>query len=71
MDLPHSAKAQTALAIMAGIVVVSAIGLLPIALSAVAGSLLMIITGCLDWRDVGRAISAQVVLVIVYQSCTR
>ncbi len=64
-DLPHSSKASVALFIMSMIVLVSAFGLLPIALSAVAGALLMIIFGCLSWRDVGRAISAQVVLVIV------
>jgi len=64
-DLPHSAKAPVALAIMTGIVLVSALGLFPIALSAVAGALMMILTRCLEWRDVGRAISAQVVMVIV------
>lgn len=64
-DLPHSTKAPLALMIMCGIVFTSAIGILPIALSAVAGALLMIVTNCLNWRDVSRAISAQVVLIIV------
>ncbi len=65
LDLPHSSKAPLALGIMAAIVIVTALGLLPIALSAVAGALTMIIFRCLSWRDVSRALSSQVILVIV------
>ncbi|MDO6461373.1 SLC13 family permease [Granulosicoccaceae sp. 1_MG-2023] len=64
-DLPHSTKAPVALAIMAGIVLFSALGNIPIAISASAGAAMMILTGCLRWRDVGRAVSAQVIFVIV------
>lgn len=64
-DLPHSEKAPVALMIMALIVLVSALGILPISLSAVAGALAMILFGCITWRDVGRALSAQIVLIIV------
>lgn len=64
-DLPHGSKAPLALAIMAAIVLLTAFSVLPIALSAVAGALAMILLGCLGWQDVGRAISSQVVLVIV------
>ena len=64
-DLPHSSRAPIALSIMAAIVLLSALGIMPIALSAVAGVLAMILSRCLAWRDVGRAISSQVVLVIV------
>jgi di/tricarboxylate transporter len=38
---------------------------LPIAISATAGALLMILTGCLTWRDATRALSVQVVLIVV------
>jgi len=64
-DLPHSDKAWLALAIMAGIVVTAALGLVPIAISAVCGVLLMIVTRCLSWRDATQALSAQVVLIVV------
>jgi len=64
-DLPHSDKAWLALAIMAGIVVTAAFGLVPIAISAVCGVLLMILTRCLSWRDATLALSAQVVLIVV------
>ena len=65
MDLPHSNKATTSLIIMACTVLVAAIGLIPIAISAVVGSLLMLLTGCLGWRDAQRALSVQVILIVV------
>lgn len=64
-DLPHSDKAWLALTIMAGIVVTAAFGILPIAISAVCGVLLMIMTRCLSWGDATQALSAQVVLIVV------
>ena len=65
MDLPHSSKAGTSLVIMAATVLVAAVGLMPIAISAVLGSFLMLLTGCLGWRDVQRALSVQVILIVV------
>jgi di/tricarboxylate transporter len=64
-DLPISRKAPMALLIMLGIVVVAALGILPIAISAPFGALLMIFTGCLGWRDATTALSAQVILIVV------
>ncbi|MFQ6023310.1 MAG: SLC13 family permease [Acidiferrobacterales bacterium] len=64
-DLPHTARAPLALAIMAAIVLVAALGILPIAISAVFGVLLMILTGCLDWRDTTRALSTPVIMIVV------
>ena len=65
LDLPHSKKAPLALAIMAGVIVAAALGLLPIAISASCGALVMILTGCLQWRDATNALSAQVVFIVV------
>jgi di/tricarboxylate transporter len=64
-DLPHTAKAPLALAIMAVVVLLAAFGVLPIAISAVCGVLLMLATGCLSWRDASLALSAPVILVVV------
>jgi di/tricarboxylate transporter len=64
-DLPFTRRAPIALAIMAAIVLAAALGVLPIAISATVGTLLMVLSGCLDWRDVGRALSAQVILIVV------
>jgi di/tricarboxylate transporter len=65
MDLPYSRKAPLALAIMLAVIVAAAAGALPIAISATAGALLMILTGCLTWRDATRALSVQVILIVV------
>ena len=65
MDLPHSNKATLSLVIMAATVSSAAIGLMPIAISATLGSLVMLVTGCLRWRDIQRALSVQVILIVV------
>jgi len=64
-DLPFAQKAPLALLIMLGIVVSAAFGIMPIAISAPTGALLMILTGCLGWRDATSALSAQVILIVV------
>jgi di/tricarboxylate transporter len=64
-DLPHTRKAPYSLLIMLGIILFAAFGILPIAVSAIAGVLLMLFCGCLSWRDVSRALNAQVILIIV------
>lgn len=64
-DLPFEKKAPAALLIMLGIIVSAASGILPIAIAAPCGALLMILTGCLSWRDATHALSAQVILVVV------
>jgi di/tricarboxylate transporter len=64
-DLPHSSKAPLALLIMVVIVALAAFGILPIAISALLGCLALIGTGCLKWQQANRALSAQVILIIV------
>jgi di/tricarboxylate transporter len=49
-----------------GLVIVSAAtGLLQIAISAVAGALLMLLFRCLAWRDVSNALSTSVIMIVV------
>ncbi len=64
-DLAHSKKAPLALAIMFGIVALAALGILPIAVSATIGVLIMLLTRCLRWNDVSRALNASVIMIIV------
>ncbi len=64
MDLPYTRKAPVAGTIMLGIIISAASGVLPIAIAAPFGALLMIATGCLGWRDVTSALSAQVILIV-------
>ena len=62
--LPISSRAPIAVLIMLGIILTAAFGLLPIALSALCGVLLLLLTGCLKWYDTTRALSAPVILII-------
>ena len=64
-DLPHTNKAWTALAIMAGIIGLAALGIMPIAISASLGVLVMLVTGCISWRDASMALSVQVIMIVV------
>ena len=64
-DLPHTTRAPMALAIMAAVIIIAAIGVLPIAISATVGVLLMIMSRCLTWRDVADALNTQVILIVV------
>lgn len=64
-DMPHTARAPIAGLIMVAIVIVAASGIVPIAVSATCGVLLMLLTKCLDWRDVSRAINTSVIMVVV------
>ena len=64
VDLPHTAKAPLALAIMAGIVIAAAAGLAPIVVTSLAGMGLMVVTRCLTWHDAANALSAPVILIV-------
>ena len=64
-DLPHTERANTALGIMAVVVLAAALGLLPIAVSALIGVGLVLATGCLRWRDAVNALSLPVIMIIV------
>ncbi len=65
VELPHTQRANRSIIIMGGVVLTAALGIAPIAISAVGGALLMILTNCLRWRDIQRALSAQVILIVV------
>ena len=65
LDLPRTRKAPVAILIMATVVLFSAFGVLPIAMSSLLGVLALLLTGCLKFDGLGRGISAEVVLVVV------
>ncbi|MEM9533604.1 MAG: SLC13 family permease [Pseudomonadota bacterium] len=64
-QLPHTARAPIALLTLIGVVGVAALGFIPIEISALAGVFVMLVTGCLSWRDATSALSAQVILIVV------
>ncbi len=63
-ELPRRSKRILAAGIMGVSVGAASIGLLPIAISALAGAIAMFLTGCVKFDRVGRALSAQVIVLI-------
>jgi di/tricarboxylate transporter len=75
-ELPRRSKAVLAGGIMLGAIATASLGLpwfdaggyapikLPIAISALAGAILMFVTGCVKFDRVGRALSAKVIVLI-------
>ena len=64
-DLPVTSKAPISLVIMAMIVLLPILKIAPISISALLGALLMLATNCLNWKDVKRSLSTQVILIVV------
>jgi di/tricarboxylate transporter len=62
--LARSPLAPTALAIMAAVLIFAALKLLPIHVAAFLGVMAMLVTGCVRFEGIGRALSLEVVLVI-------
>lgn len=63
-ELPRRSKALLAAGVMGGSVFTASIGLFPIAISALAGAILMFVTGCVKFDRVGRALSAKVIVLV-------
>lgn len=65
IDYVSSAKGPIAIAIMTGVVLLAALDILPISVSALAGAGLSLLTRCLRWRDIGKALNVQVIMIVV------
>ena len=65
IDLPHTAKAGVAAAIMIGVVAVAALNLMPIVVSSLVGVVLCIATRSIEWRQLRAAIDTNLVVIIV------
>lgn len=63
-ELPRRSKALLSAAIMGFAVFTASIGVFPIAVSALAGAILMFLTGCVKFDRVGRALSGQVIVLV-------
>ena len=63
-ELPRRSKALLAAGIMGGSVAFASLGFVPIAIAALAGAILMFVTGCVKFDRVGRALSAQVIVLV-------
>ena len=65
IQLPSTRKAPIALATILGVVLLAALDVMPIEVSAILGFLVLMVTGCLNWKDAMNALSSQVILIIV------
>lgn len=65
VKLHNTKKAPLSLIILVTVVALAAANILPIEISALLGSLVLIVTGCLTWREAMNALSAKVILIIV------
>ncbi|MFN2100852.1 SLC13 family permease [Altererythrobacter sp. MF3-039] len=63
-ELPRRSKALLAAVIMGVAVGLASIGIFPIAIAALAGAILMFVTGCVKFDRVGRALSGQVIVLV-------
>ena len=63
-ELPATGKAKTALAIILSVVALSATGVLPIAVSAIAGVAILLLTRCISLGSAIKAISPSVYFVV-------
>ncbi len=65
IQLPRTRKAPIAMATILGVVLLAALDVMPIEVSAILGFLVLMVTGCLNWKDAMNALSSQVILIIV------
>jgi len=65
VELPDTERAGLALGIMAAVVAAAATGLLPISVAALIGVAVMMATRCLTWKEAGKGLSAQVIMIVV------
>ena len=65
IKLPRTRKAPIAMGTIIGVVALAAFRIMPIEISALLGCLVLIVTGCLNWKDAMNALSTQVILIIV------
>ncbi|WP_052322254.1 SLC13 family permease [Novosphingobium sp. MBES04] len=63
-EIPRTAKAGLALLIFAGVVLLAALHLVPIAVAALAGSIVMLATGRVKFDRLGQALSAKVIVLV-------
>ena len=61
---PVSTRAPVAVAIMAGVIGIAAVGLVPIVIAALGGVVLMVVTGCLTTREAYDAVSWNIIFLL-------
>ncbi|MGB5455629.1 MAG: SLC13 family permease [Gammaproteobacteria bacterium] len=65
IDYVSSRKGPLAIVIMAAVVIMAALNILPISVSALAGAGFSLLTRCIRWHDIGKALNPQVIMIVV------
>jgi di/tricarboxylate transporter len=65
IHVPRQSKASAAIGIMTAVVVIAAVGLLPISVAALCGVLAMISSRCIAWDELWGSLNVRVLLLIV------
>ncbi|MEM7217467.1 MAG: SLC13 family permease [Pseudomonadota bacterium] len=65
IEVPQTRRAPLALGVLLAVIATAAFGIMPIAISAVAGAAIMVVTGCLSLTNALRAVSPSVYFVVV------
>ncbi len=63
-EAPRTARANIAFLIFAVVVAAAVLRVVPIAISALAGAVAMLATGCVKFDRIGRALSAEVIVLV-------
>ena len=65
IEYVSSRKGPVAVATMVGVILLAALDILPISVSALSGAGIMLMTRCVSWRDINKALNIQVIMIIV------
>ncbi|QDP02173.1 SLC13 family permease [Thalassotalea sp. PS06] len=65
INVPASNKAPIAIFIMVAVIAIAALQLLPISISALCGVGVMLMTRCLNWREISHALNPSIIMIIV------
>ena len=65
IEMPLSKKAPLSILIMFLVVAAAATHIMPIAVSAMLGVLLMLLTKCITWGDISRSLNIPVIMIVV------
>ncbi len=65
IDFVSSRKGPLAIATMIAVILLAALNILPISVSALTGAAIMLVTRCINWRELSNALNIQVIMIIV------
>jgi di/tricarboxylate transporter len=63
-EMPRTMKAPLAVIIVAVVVILASLRLVPIAIASLGGAIAMLATGCVKFDRIGRALSAEVIVLV-------